>query len=128
MFTDTTVFSAFAVDDLAQARKLYSETLGVRVSDVKAAVGALTKRASSSSGTTGWTRTSAALPAAAAHSSPPGSRTRPETSSRCCRSAGAGSACVPALSRPRAESWRNSAVMALEHQLASPIIHSEKEN
>ena len=33
MFADTKVFSAFAVDDLAQARKFYGETLGVRVSE-----------------------------------------------------------------------------------------------
>lgn len=33
MFTDTKVFSAFAVNDLAQARKFYGETLGVRVSE-----------------------------------------------------------------------------------------------
>ena len=33
MFTDTRVFSAFAVNDLAQARKFYGETLGVRVSE-----------------------------------------------------------------------------------------------
>jgi catechol 2,3-dioxygenase-like lactoylglutathione lyase family enzyme len=32
MFADTKAFSAFAVDDLAQARKFYGETLGVRVS------------------------------------------------------------------------------------------------
>ena len=28
MFADTKTFSAFAVDDLAQARKFYGETLG----------------------------------------------------------------------------------------------------
>ena len=33
MFTDTKVFSAFVVNDLAQARKFYGETLGVRVSE-----------------------------------------------------------------------------------------------
>jgi catechol 2,3-dioxygenase-like lactoylglutathione lyase family enzyme len=33
MFADTKTFSAFAVDDLAQARRFYSETLGVRVSE-----------------------------------------------------------------------------------------------
>ena len=33
MFADTKTFSAFAVDDLAQARKFYGETLGVRVSE-----------------------------------------------------------------------------------------------
>ena len=33
MFADTKAFSAFAVDDLAQARKFYGETLGVRVSE-----------------------------------------------------------------------------------------------
>jgi catechol 2,3-dioxygenase-like lactoylglutathione lyase family enzyme len=33
MFADTKVFSAFAVDDLAQARKFYGETLGIRVSE-----------------------------------------------------------------------------------------------
>jgi catechol 2,3-dioxygenase-like lactoylglutathione lyase family enzyme len=33
VFADTKVFSAFAVDDLAQARKFYGETLGVRVSE-----------------------------------------------------------------------------------------------
>ena len=33
MFTDTKAFSAFAVNDLAQARKFYGETLGVRVSE-----------------------------------------------------------------------------------------------
>ncbi len=33
MFTDTKVFSAFAVNDLAQARKFYGETPGVRVSE-----------------------------------------------------------------------------------------------
>ena len=32
MFADTKTFSAFAVDDLAQARKFYAETLGLRVS------------------------------------------------------------------------------------------------
>jgi catechol 2,3-dioxygenase-like lactoylglutathione lyase family enzyme len=33
LFTDTRVFSAFGVDDLAQPRKFYGETLGVRVSE-----------------------------------------------------------------------------------------------
>jgi catechol 2,3-dioxygenase-like lactoylglutathione lyase family enzyme len=33
MFADTKTFSAFAVDDLAQARQFYGETLGVRVSE-----------------------------------------------------------------------------------------------
>jgi catechol 2,3-dioxygenase-like lactoylglutathione lyase family enzyme len=33
MFTDTKVFSAFAVDDLAQARKFYGQTLGLRTSE-----------------------------------------------------------------------------------------------
>jgi catechol 2,3-dioxygenase-like lactoylglutathione lyase family enzyme len=33
MFTDTKVFSAFAVDDLSRARKFYGETLGVPVSE-----------------------------------------------------------------------------------------------
>jgi catechol 2,3-dioxygenase-like lactoylglutathione lyase family enzyme len=33
MFADAKTFSAFAVDDLAQARKFYGETLGVRVSE-----------------------------------------------------------------------------------------------
>jgi catechol 2,3-dioxygenase-like lactoylglutathione lyase family enzyme len=33
MFADTKVFSAFAVNDLAQARKFYGETLGIRVSE-----------------------------------------------------------------------------------------------
>jgi extradiol dioxygenase family protein len=33
MFADTKVFSAFAVDDLAEARKFYGETLGVPVSE-----------------------------------------------------------------------------------------------
>jgi len=33
MFADTKVFGAFAVDDLAQARKFYGEMLGVRVSE-----------------------------------------------------------------------------------------------
>jgi catechol 2,3-dioxygenase-like lactoylglutathione lyase family enzyme len=33
MFADTKAFSAFAVDALAQARKFYGETLGVRVSE-----------------------------------------------------------------------------------------------
>jgi predicted enzyme related to lactoylglutathione lyase len=33
MFADTKIFSAFAVDDLAQARKFYGETLGIRVSE-----------------------------------------------------------------------------------------------
>jgi catechol 2,3-dioxygenase-like lactoylglutathione lyase family enzyme len=33
MFADTKAVSAFAVDDLAQARKFYGETLGVRVSE-----------------------------------------------------------------------------------------------
>jgi catechol 2,3-dioxygenase-like lactoylglutathione lyase family enzyme len=33
MFADTKAFSAFAVDDLAQARKFYGETLGLRVSE-----------------------------------------------------------------------------------------------
>jgi catechol 2,3-dioxygenase-like lactoylglutathione lyase family enzyme len=32
MLADTKAFSAFAVDDLAQARKFYGETLGIRVS------------------------------------------------------------------------------------------------
>jgi catechol 2,3-dioxygenase-like lactoylglutathione lyase family enzyme len=32
MFSDTKAFSAFAVDDLAQARKFYGETLGIGVS------------------------------------------------------------------------------------------------
>ena len=34
MFEATKTFSAFAVDDLAQARKFYGETLGIRVSDL----------------------------------------------------------------------------------------------
>ena len=72
MFTDTKVFSAYAVDDLAQARKFYGETLGVR--------------APSSTDTSGGS------PGAAARSSPPGSRTQPETSLRCCRSGSASSA------------------------------------
>ena len=33
MFADTKAFGAFAVGDLAQARKFYGETLGVRVSE-----------------------------------------------------------------------------------------------
>ena len=33
MFADTKAFSAFAVDDLARARKFYGETLGIRVSE-----------------------------------------------------------------------------------------------
>jgi catechol 2,3-dioxygenase-like lactoylglutathione lyase family enzyme len=33
MFANTKAFSAFAVDDLAQARKFYGETLGIRVSE-----------------------------------------------------------------------------------------------
>lgn len=33
MLADTQVFSAFAVDDLAEARKFYGETRGVRVSE-----------------------------------------------------------------------------------------------
>jgi catechol 2,3-dioxygenase-like lactoylglutathione lyase family enzyme len=33
VFADTKAFSAFAVDDLAQARKFYGETLGIRVSE-----------------------------------------------------------------------------------------------
>jgi catechol 2,3-dioxygenase-like lactoylglutathione lyase family enzyme len=33
MFADTKAFSAFAVDDLAQARKFYGETLGFGVSE-----------------------------------------------------------------------------------------------
>ena len=33
MLADTKVFSAFAVDDLAQARKFYGETLGITVSE-----------------------------------------------------------------------------------------------
>ena len=33
MFAGTKAFGAFAVDDLAQARKFYGETLGVRVSE-----------------------------------------------------------------------------------------------
>jgi catechol 2,3-dioxygenase-like lactoylglutathione lyase family enzyme len=33
MFADTRAFGAFTVDDLAQARKFYGETLGVRVSE-----------------------------------------------------------------------------------------------
>jgi catechol 2,3-dioxygenase-like lactoylglutathione lyase family enzyme len=32
MFADAKAFGAFAVDDLAQARKFYDETLGLRVS------------------------------------------------------------------------------------------------
>jgi extradiol dioxygenase family protein len=32
MFSDTKAFSAFAVDDLAQARNFYGETLGIGVS------------------------------------------------------------------------------------------------
>jgi extradiol dioxygenase family protein len=31
MLADTKAFSAFAVDDLAQARKFYGETLGIQV-------------------------------------------------------------------------------------------------
>ncbi|HEX6519247.1 MAG TPA: VOC family protein [Streptosporangiaceae bacterium] len=33
MLADTKAFSAFAVDDLAQARKFYDEALGIRVSE-----------------------------------------------------------------------------------------------
>jgi predicted enzyme related to lactoylglutathione lyase len=33
MFTDTTAFSSFAVDDIDAARKFYGETLGLRVED-----------------------------------------------------------------------------------------------
>ena len=33
MFADTKAFSAFAVDDLAEARKFYGETLGIEVSE-----------------------------------------------------------------------------------------------
>ena len=33
MFTDTKVFSAYAVDNLSRARKFYGETLGVPVSE-----------------------------------------------------------------------------------------------
>jgi catechol 2,3-dioxygenase-like lactoylglutathione lyase family enzyme len=33
MFADTKAFSAFAVDDLAQARKFYAGTLGIRASE-----------------------------------------------------------------------------------------------
>lgn len=33
MLADTKAFSAFAVDDLVQARKFYGETLGIRVSE-----------------------------------------------------------------------------------------------
>jgi catechol 2,3-dioxygenase-like lactoylglutathione lyase family enzyme len=33
MFAGTKAFGAFAVDDLAQARKFYSQTLGVKVSE-----------------------------------------------------------------------------------------------
>jgi catechol-2,3-dioxygenase len=33
MLADTKAFSAFAVDDLAQARKFYGETLGITVSE-----------------------------------------------------------------------------------------------
>ena len=33
MFADTKAFDAFAVDDLAQARTFYGQTLGVRVSE-----------------------------------------------------------------------------------------------
>jgi catechol 2,3-dioxygenase-like lactoylglutathione lyase family enzyme len=33
MFADTNAFSAFAVDDLAQAREFYRETLGIPVSE-----------------------------------------------------------------------------------------------
>lgn len=33
MFVDAKTFSAFAVDDLAEARKFYGETVGVRVSE-----------------------------------------------------------------------------------------------
>jgi len=34
MFTDTRAFSGFSVDDLADAKRFYGETLGLRVSDV----------------------------------------------------------------------------------------------
>jgi extradiol dioxygenase family protein len=33
MFADTKAFSAFAVNDLAQARKFYAETLGIQASE-----------------------------------------------------------------------------------------------
>lgn len=33
MFTDTHAFSGFAVDDVAQAKRFYGETLGLRVSE-----------------------------------------------------------------------------------------------
>jgi catechol 2,3-dioxygenase-like lactoylglutathione lyase family enzyme len=77
MFTDTKVSSAFAVDDLAQARKFYGETLGVRVSGQH---GLLTLHLAGD-------RDIGVYP-----KPPPGSRTRPETSLRCCRSGSASSA------------------------------------
>jgi predicted enzyme related to lactoylglutathione lyase len=33
MFTDTSAFSSFAVDDIDAARKFYGETLGLRIED-----------------------------------------------------------------------------------------------
>ncbi len=130
MFADTKAFGAFAVDDLAQARKFYGETLGVGVSgqhglltlhlagghdvrvyprpghtpatytilmfqvdDIEAAVRELTKRGVQFERYDGMDKTRGASPrAATSRSSPPGSRTRPETSSRCRRSGSASSA------------------------------------
>ncbi len=42
MLADTTAFSSFAVDDIDAARRFYSETLGLRVSDVDMGPGLLT--------------------------------------------------------------------------------------
>ena len=42
MFGDTEAFSGFAVDDLAKARDFYTETLGLRISDVEQMPGLMT--------------------------------------------------------------------------------------
>ena len=130
MFADTKTFSAFTVDDLAQARQFYGETLGVRVSeqhglltlhlagggdirvypkpdhapasytilmaqvdDIEAAAGDLATRGVRFERYDGMDQDERGITGAAtSRSSPPGSRTRPETSSRWCRSGSASSA------------------------------------
>ncbi len=129
MFTDTRVFSAFAVNDLAQARKFYGETLGVRVSeqhglltlhltgghdarvypkpdhipatytafmfqvdDIEAAVSERTKHGVQFERYDGMDQDERGITRGGGPTSPPGSRTQPETSSRCCRSGNASSA------------------------------------
>ncbi len=42
MFTDTKAFSGFSVDDLPKAKKFYTETLGLRASEVEGMGGLLT--------------------------------------------------------------------------------------